>query len=61
MNGAGIIDRLQPPVKPRPSSSVTSASDTDIVVQLLSRGVIDYLVKPFEIRVSKPLLKKPAR
>lgn len=27
---------------------VTSANDTDIVRSLLSRGVLDYLVKPFE-------------
>lgn len=48
MNGAEFIDRLHAIGKAPSIIMVTSASDTDIVVQLLSRGVIDYLVKPFE-------------
>ena len=48
MNGAEFIDRLHATGKAPSIIMVTSASDTDIVVQLLSRGVIDYLVKPFE-------------
>ena len=37
---------------------VTSASDTDIVRSLLSRGVQDYLVKPFEFARFRQALDK---
>ena len=47
MNGDIFIDRLHAMGK-TPAIMVTSANDTDIVRSLLSRGVLDYLVKPFE-------------
>lgn len=48
MNGAEFIDRLHSMGKSPSIIMVTSANDTDIVQSLLSRGVMDYLVKPFE-------------
>lgn len=48
MNGAEFIDRLHAMGKSPSIIMVTSANDTDIVQSLLSRGVLDYLVKPFE-------------
>ena len=48
MNGAEFIDRLHSIGKAPAIIMVTSANDTDIVHSLLSRGVMDYLVKPFE-------------
>lgn len=48
MNGAEFIDRLHGIGKAPAIIMVTSANDTDIVSRLLSRGVSDYLVKPFE-------------
>lgn len=47
MNGAEFIDQLHRMGKTPAIIMVTSANDTDIVRSLLSRGVIDYLVKPF--------------
>lgn len=58
MNGAEFIDRLHAVGKAPSIIMVTSASDTDIVIQLLSRGVIDYLVKPFEYSRFKAALDK---
>lgn len=58
MNGAEFIDRLHAMGKAPSIIMVTSASDTDIVIQLLSRGVIDYLVKPFEYSRFKAALDK---
>ena len=58
MNGAEFIDRLHATGKAPSIIMVTSASDTDIVVQLLSRGVIDYLVKPFEYTRFKAALDR---
>lgn len=58
MNGTEFIDRLHSTGKAPSIIMVTSASDTDIVVQLLSRGVIDYLVKPFEYSRFKAALDK---
>lgn len=48
MNGDEFIDRLHSMGKTPSIIMVTSANDTDIVQSLLSRGVLDYLVKPFE-------------
>lgn len=48
MNGQEFLDRLHAMGKAPAVIMVTSASDTDIVRSLLSRGVLDYLVKPFE-------------
>ena len=48
MNGDVFIDRLHAMGKTPAIIMVTSANDTDIVRSLLSRGVLDYLVKPFE-------------
>ncbi len=48
MNGDVFIDRLHAMGKTPAVIMVTSANDTDIVRSLLSRGVLDYLVKPFE-------------
>ena len=48
MNGDVFIDRLHAMGKTPAIIMVSSANDTDIVRSLLSRGVLDYLVKPFE-------------
>lgn len=58
MNGTEFIDQLHAMGKAPSIIMVTSASDTDIVLQLLSRGVIDYLVKPFEYTRFKVALDK---
>lgn len=58
MNGAEFIDALHGTGKAPSVIMVTSASDTDIVSRLLSRGVIDYLVKPFEYARFKMALDK---
>ena len=47
MNGQEFLDRLHAAGQAPAVIMVTSASDTDIVRSLLSRGVLDYLVKPF--------------
>lgn len=58
MNGDEFIDALHGMGKAPAIIMVTSASDADIVKRLLSRGVIDYLVKPFEyFRLKKALDK----
>ena len=48
MTGLEFIDALHRLGKAPSIIMVTSASDADIVRALLSRGVLDYLVKPFE-------------
>lgn len=48
MTGKEFIDRLHSMGKAPSVIMVTSASDSAIVQELLSRGVLDYLVKPFE-------------
>lgn len=48
MNGREFIDRLHSMGQSPAVIMVTSANDTDIVTALYSRGVMDYLVKPFE-------------
>ena len=48
MNGDEFLDKLHAMGKTPSVIMVTSANDTDIVRSLLGRGVLDYLVKPFE-------------
>lgn len=48
MTGKEFIDRLHSMGKAPSVIMVISASDSAIVQDLLSRGVLDYLVKPFE-------------
>ena len=58
MNGDEFIDQLHAMGKTPSVIMVTSASDTDIVQKLLSRGVVDYLVKPFEFGRFKTALER---
>lgn len=58
MNGAEFIDKLHSTGQAPVIIMVTSANDTDIVSRLLSRGVADYLVKPFEYSRFKMALDK---
>lgn len=58
MNGDEFIDHLHAMGKTPSVIMVTSASDTDIVQKLLSRGVVDYLVKPFEFGRFKAALER---
>ena len=58
MNGAEFIDHMHGMGITPAVIMVTSASDTDIVCSLLSRGVTDYLVKPFEYSRFKSALDK---
>lgn len=48
MNGDEFIDRLRSAGFSTAVIMVTSANDSGTVLKLLSRGVTDYLVKPFE-------------
>lgn len=48
MNGTEFVDRLHAAGKAPTIIMVTSANDTHIVQGLLARGVLDYLVKPFQ-------------
>lgn len=48
MNGAEFIDRLHEAGHAPSIIMVTSANDKETVMSLISRGVTDYLVKPFE-------------
>lgn len=48
MTGREFIDRLHGMGKAPAIIMVTSASDASTVRELLSRGVMDYLIKPFE-------------
>lgn len=58
MNGAEFIDQLHQMGKAPSIIMVTSANDTQIVRGLMSRGVFDYLVKPFEYVRFKAALNK---
>lgn len=58
MNGDEFIDRLHGMGKTPAIIMVTSANDIEIVSKLLSRGVIDYLVKPFEYQRFKGALER---
>lgn len=48
MNGTEFVDKLHAMGKAPAIIMVTSANDTCIVQGLLARGVLDYLVKPFQ-------------
>ena len=48
MTGMEFLDRLHAAGKAPSVIMVTSASDSQIVQGMLSRGVLDYLVKPFQ-------------
>lgn len=48
MDGLEFVDKLHQMGKSIPIIMVTSANDRAIVHNLFSRGVLDYLVKPFE-------------
>ena len=48
MTGMEFLDRLHAMGKAPAVIMVTSASDSQIVQGMLSRGVLDYLVKPFQ-------------
>lgn len=58
MNGDEFIDRLHGQGKTPAVIMVTSANDFETVSRLLSRGVIDYLVKPFEYQRFKSALER---
>lgn len=58
MNGKEFIDQLHLTGKAPSVIMVTSAGDTDIVSQLLTRGIVDYLIKPFEYNRFKMALDK---
>lgn len=58
MNGGEFLDALHGLGLTPAVIMVTSANDTDIVRSLLSRGVTDYLVKPFEYVRFKAALNK---
>lgn len=58
MNGDEFIDRLHALGKYPAIIMVTSANDTDIVHALLNRGVMDYLVKPFDYDRFKTALER---
>ena len=58
MTGLEFLDALHGQGKAPSVIVVTSASDVEIVRELLARGVLDYLVKPFEfVRFRKALEK----
>lgn len=48
MNGTEFVDKLHAMGKAPAIIMVTSANDTCIIQGLLARGVLDYLVKPFQ-------------
>lgn len=58
MNGMEFIDQLHGMGKAPAVIMVTSANDIHIVNQLMSRGIVDYLVKPFEYSRFKMALDK---
>lgn len=58
MNGDEFIDKLHGMGKTPVIIMVTSANDFETVNKLLSRGVIDYLVKPFEYQRFKAALER---
>lgn len=58
MNGEEFIDALHSMGCTPSIIMVTSANDSDIVRRLFSRGVMDYLVKPFEFHRFKAALER---
>ena len=58
MNGMEFVDRLHAAGQYPAIIMVTSANDREIVQGLLSRGVLDYLVKPFAFARFRQALDK---
>jgi len=58
LNGMEFLDRLHGMGKAPAVIMVTSASDAQTVRQMFLRGVVDYLVKPFEYRRFQAALEK---
>lgn len=58
MNGTQFLDQLHGMGKAPGVIMVTSANDVEIVRGLLARGVMDYLVKPFEYERFRGALEK---
>lgn len=58
MNGLEFVDRMHAAGWMPSVIMVTSANDTEIVRALLSRGVLDYLVKPFAFARFRQALDK---
>lgn len=58
MSGMAFVDMLHGMGKAPAIIMVTSASDVQIVRSMFSRGVIDYLVKPFEYERFKAALER---
>ncbi|HWP50623.1 MAG TPA: response regulator [Clostridia bacterium] len=58
MSGMAFVDMLHGMGKAPAIIMVTSASDVQIVKSMFSRGVIDYLVKPFEYDRFKSALER---
>ncbi|KAF5029758.1 Transcriptional regulatory protein DcuR [anaerobic digester metagenome] len=58
MSGMAFVDMLHGMGKAPAIIMVTSASDVQIVKSMFSRGVIDYLVKPFEYDRFKTALER---
>lgn len=58
LNGMEFLDQLHGMGKAPPVIMVTSASDAQTVRQMFLRGVVDYLVKPFEYRRFQAALEK---
>lgn len=58
MNGMEFVDKLHGMGKAPAVIMVTSASDAEIVSRMFLRGVVDYLVKPFEYARFQAALEK---
>ena len=58
MDGLEFVDRLHAMGRYPSIIMVTSANDREIVQGLLSRGVLDYLVKPFDFARFRQALEK---
>lgn len=61
MNGDEFIDQLHAAGMTPAIIMVTSANDAETVRRLISRGVTDYLVKPFEYDRFKAALERFAK
>ena len=58
MNGMEFVDRLHGMGKAPAIIMVTSASDAQTIRQMFLRGVVDYLVKPFEYKRFQEALER---
>ncbi len=58
MSGMAFVDMLHGMGKAPAVIMVTSASDVQIIKSMFSRGVVDYLVKPFEYERFKAALER---